>query len=255
MLSFFAILLAGCIILILVMFFCAMERRIVRHTIASSAWPSGKSHVTIFFISDIHRRKLTEPFLRQIKEPLDAIIIGGDLTEKGVPIERTRDNLRALRTLNCPVFFVWGNNDYEIDQTVFGRLLAEEGIQKLKNEHCFLQEHVCLVGLDDATGHRDNMKAAMPHRLNNMPFYTILISHNPGFQWDEVLKGKVSCVLTAHTHGGQIRFGRFGPYEHGGLSVQNGFHWLQTNGYGTSLVPLRFGARPESHVLHFCRKK
>ena len=68
----------------------------------------------MFFISDIHRRIVSESIIEEVSGKVDVVIIGGDLLEKGVPMERVKENIKKLKKLG-PILFVWGNNDYEVD--------------------------------------------------------------------------------------------------------------------------------------------
>ena len=55
----------------------------------------------MFFISDIHRRKIDDKLLAKIQSAheIDVVIIGGDLAEKGVPLTRIAKNIRKLAQL------------------------------------------------------------------------------------------------------------------------------------------------------------
>src|SRR5699024_10214274 len=109
------------ILIILLSFFSAFMFYQSHHdifnylTIYDEQLPSAFNDFRVFFISDIHRRHVYERTLRSIKEDINVIIIGGDITEKGVPLERTKENLEKLKKWNLPIYFVWGNNDYEED--------------------------------------------------------------------------------------------------------------------------------------------
>lgn len=56
-------------------------------------------------------------------------------------------------------------------------------------------------------------------------------------------------MLAGHTHGGQIRLGKWGLQEKGVFRLDGGRAKLISNGYGTSTLPLRLGAAPECHVI------
>lgn len=62
-------------------------------TIYDKRLPDAFNDFRIFFISDIHRRHINDNTLRSIKEEIDLIIIGGDITERGVPPTRVKMNL------------------------------------------------------------------------------------------------------------------------------------------------------------------
>src|SRR5690625_3287437 len=127
------------ILVILLSFFIAFMVYQAHHdiinylTIYDEKLPTAFNDFRVFFISDIHRRHVNESTLRSIKEDINVIIIGGDITEKGVPLERTKENLEKFKKWNLPIYFVWGNNDYEEDPEALYHLLVREGITILAN--------------------------------------------------------------------------------------------------------------------------
>ena len=60
---------------------------------------------------------------------------------------------------------------------------------------------------------------------------------------------ELSLLLSGHTHGGQIHLFGFSPYEKGRLKKENDLTVLISNGYGTTGVPLRLGAKAETHLI------
>ncbi|OKO95168.1 Phosphoesterase [Geobacillus proteiniphilus] len=91
------------------------HRNEVRHlTLSFPNFPDDCPRLAIFFISDIHRRTVCAQMLETVKGKADFVLIGGDLAEKGVPAARVRENVRRLRSV-AHVYFVWGNNDDEVD--------------------------------------------------------------------------------------------------------------------------------------------
>lgn len=200
----------------------------------------------IFFISDIHFRRVSRRLVHKAKSKADIVIIGGDLLEKNVPINRVRTNIRRLQEIG-PVIFVWGNNDIE-EQEQLGRLLEEEGVICLEND--IYQWGIGRHKLQIA-GLMDRYQKLAEWRLyekTQQPI-PVLVVHDP-----EVISKlndptTFDTALTGHTHGGQIRFGRFGIRERGGWKQRRGINVLISNGYGTTSLPLRFGAPAETHLL------
>lgn len=47
----------------------------------------------------------------------------------------------------------------------------------------------------------------------------LLLCHNPDIHEQMRESDGIDAVFSGHTHGGQIRFGRFGPYELGGTGT------------------------------------
>ncbi|RFB17002.1 metallophosphoesterase [Bacillus sp. HNG] len=250
MIYFLGILIVG-MLLLLFMWQEARLDRVVTKTLTFSDFPKSFKNLTIFFISDIHRREVSEKIINEVKGKADIVIIGGDLTEKGVPFERVKKNLQLINTVG-PTYFVWGNNDYEVDYHELDSLLLSMGIKILDNTAMFFEtedgEKLALLGIDDLKVGRSRLDLALLDAGDEADF-KILISHNPEIK--NVLKpdNKINLLLSGHTHGGQIRFWKFGLYPKGGVEYKNGMTIFISNGYGTSGIPLRFGAPPETHLI------
>ncbi len=67
---------------IIYMWIEAHRNRIIVQSLSFPTFPESFSRFRIFFISDIHRRRLSETFIRSLKGKVDLVVIGGDLTEK-----------------------------------------------------------------------------------------------------------------------------------------------------------------------------
>src|SRR3954447_7660061 len=90
----------------------AFQNTVLHHELMFEDFPDSFGKVSIFFISDIHKRLISDEVITEVTGKSDIVVIGGDLTEKKVPFERVKKNLEKLKKLG-PVYFVWGNNDYE----------------------------------------------------------------------------------------------------------------------------------------------
>ncbi|MBW8349109.1 metallophosphoesterase [Bacillus sp. IITD106] len=212
-------------------------------------FPKQMGTFNLFFISDIHRRRISDSIVEQIKEKADIIVIGGDLTEKGVPLERVTNNLKKLINI-APVFFVWGNNDYEIAPHQLREVFHSLGVKELLNNIYYINKNdkkIALIGLDDFTQELPPLDLLMDQIEEEA--FNILICHNPETIHAVPNIEKISLVLSGHTHGGQIRFFGIGPYRKGGIRKVRGTILLTSNGYGTTLLPLRLGAQAETHLL------
>ena len=62
----------------------AFQVNIKNHSLQIKEMQSGEK-LRVFFISDIHRRKIPDTLIKTLIGKVDIVIIGGDLTEKGVP--------------------------------------------------------------------------------------------------------------------------------------------------------------------------
>ncbi|MET3575117.1 metallophosphoesterase [Bhargavaea ullalensis] len=232
----------------------AKHATIRRHDAVVSGSGDGEGPA-LFFISDIHRRRVTDSLIRGAGGPFDAVIIGGDLAEGGVPAGRIRDNVKKLAGLG-PVYYVWGNNDREAGEEVIRDSILAAGGKILDNESVRLAgkgQRWMLVGTDDTSSYNvDIAKAFDGIRADDA---VIFVSHSPTV-FDMLGDGYDPAVrIAGHTHGGQIRLGRFGMLEKGSFQSDNGKVKLVSNGYGTSLLPLRLGAPAEVHVIRLRAEK
>ncbi|MGY0691798.1 metallophosphoesterase [Virgibacillus sp. FSP13] len=240
------------LVFIMYMVYQAHHDTINYQTIHDTSLPIGFDNYRIFFISDIHRRIIRDDTLQSITEKMDIVIIGGDLTEKGVPLERTRTNIKKLKRWNAPIYFVWGNNDYEADPPAIAKLLSEEGVIILANTHTDITaengDMLSILGLDCSYYREARMDLAMEHA--NGDFY-ILATHAPRTFYDLEAEEqqKANLVLAGHTHGGQIRIAGFGPYQRGGLQKHHHSNVIVSEGYGYTRLPFRLGTNAECHVL------
>lgn len=207
----------------------------------------------LFFIADIHRRTVKGDAISSIHENIDIVVVGGDLTEKGVPIERTRDNILKLKQLDAPIYFIWGNNDYEALPNRIYELLMEQNVTILANQNddvTINNNRVSFIGLDCCQYREARVDLAMENAEGE---YNILLTHAPSafYELDETSQRKLDVVLAGHTHGGQIRILGFGFFEKGGLTKFHNTTIIVTEGYGYTKLPFRLGTKSECHVLTF----
>jgi predicted MPP superfamily phosphohydrolase len=221
----------------------------VRHQDIELVKFRGEKPLTLFFISDIHRRKITNRLLKKVNTEIQAVIIGGDLAERGVPLRRIEQNIKALAKIG-PIYYVWGNNDREVGAHHIRRYIHNVGGIILENEAICInnsEQLVWLIGLEDVSSGRADIEKSFERVPDNVTI--IFVSHTP-FVFDKVRDNFHSDLLLAgHTHGGQIRLGKWGYYQKGTLLTDHDKVTLISNGFGTTLVPLRLGAPAECHIL------
>jgi predicted MPP superfamily phosphohydrolase len=245
-----AIILCTCFILLFWMVKQAFLNKVVKQELWFTDFPASFGKVSIFFISDIHRRIVSEKIISEVKGQVDMVVIGGDLTEKGVPMDRVKKNIERLRSLG-PAYFVWGNNDYEADFHELDVILFENGIKILDNTAAVFEseegDKLSLLGVDDLSQNRDRIDLALMDAEKNS--FKILACHYPKIMEKINPEYGISLVLSGHTHGGQIRLFGFGLYERGKIKKYHKTTLLISNGYGTTTIPLRLGAPAECHLL------
>lgn len=227
----------------------AFANRVLEHHI--QLIDQGNTLATrIFFISDIHRRVITEKIINKVRGKTDIVIIGGDLTEGKVPFTRVKQNLEKLSGL-APTYFVWGNNDYEVDTRMLEALLREQNVTILTNTSIVYVTSegvkINLIGIDDLVEGNPNLNEAL--NMSEPTGFRILLSHNPKIIDSINESHNIQLVLSGHTHGGQIRFLGFGLYENGGIKKVGKTLMFVSNGYGTTALPLRLGAKAQTHHI------
>lgn len=261
-----ALLVAALLGLVLAAYAVAVEPywiEVTRHHVAAPPGPPLK----LAHLSDLHVHRLgrRERHLLELleREKPDAIVITGDSLIDGVVFGSPRvgrDDFVYARAgellvrLRAPlgVWAVRGN--WENVRTVRDEraFYQGHGLKLLVNEAHELRPGVWLAGVDDPQG-RPDVEAA----FRSIPpgSFAIALFHSPAL-FDRVA-GRSSLALAGHTHGGQVRL----PFVHPfwlprgcgryleGWYEAKGSRLYVTRGIGTSLLPIRFLARPELALI------
>jgi predicted MPP superfamily phosphohydrolase len=172
--------------------------------------------------------------------------------------------VQALAGLRAPygVFGCLGNHE-TITQTEdsITRLFAAQGIHILRQDRAPIRlggDTLNLIGIDDSQPDlRVIARQVMPDTVN------ILLVHDQapdGF--DHAVELGIDLTLAGHTHGGQLSLeflhrglclSRFEtPYVSGWYEKSGGQLYVN-RGIGTTMFPIRLGARPEITVLELSR--
>lgn len=233
------------------MFYSAHRTSLKTHRMRVKSSSTIEEVLTVFFISDVHRRKIPHRLLEKVrsqKKSVDLVIIGGDLAEKGVPYDRVKSNVEKLSTLG-PVYFVWGNNDREIGEVNVREIITSVGGTVLDNLSVRIPEHPqwIISGADDPSSGKTDLKNAVSFEEDYM--YQLVVVHNPSMFNKIKQFSEPDLYMGGHTHGGQIRFGPFGMQPRGSFKEDSTCARLISNGFGTTLIPLRFGAPSETHLI------
>lgn len=237
------IMMIACLSVLFYMWMQANENNIRKHEILTIG---EREPLHLFFISDTHARKINKKLIQSIGHKMDAVIIGGDFVDRRTNEQTLLDNIQLLKSLG-PVYFVWGNNDCEYGEQKLRKLFAEQQITILENESVAIakQDQLYLSAVVYKKNEVDIDKALQNSQLEK----TVFIAHNPE-QFRKVLKNyEPLFMIGGHLHGGQIRLGSWGVQPHGYFKRIGKRYELVSNGYGTTLLPLRLGARPECHVI------
>ena len=254
-----------------------------RYTLTPPHWPAGLK-LRIVALADIHacRPWMTPERIASLVEDANAqqadlIVLLGDYIA-GMPLVTgpvmPSQWASALSGLEAPlgVLSILGNHDWWGDgfaqragagPTIARKALEKVGIPVLENDVMRLEkdghgvwiaglaDQLALLptraragfkGLDDLDGTLAKVSDASP---------VILLAHEPDIF--PTVPSRVSLTLSGHTHGGQVRlFGyspvvpsRFGNRYAYGHVVENDRNLIVSGGLGFSIVPVRFGMRPE----------
>ncbi len=230
---------------LLYMWKVAHEDNVLQHQLLLKG---AQEKVRLFFISDTHLRKINRRMIEQLDGHFDAVIIGGDFADGRTPIERIHDNLKLLTSLG-PTYFVWGNNDREVGEERLKGILQEHGVQIIVNDAILLpkKNRFWLSAIEDTTIKEYSFDKAFAKVGKND--LVVFIAHNPGVFAKVRAKFRADLMMGGHLHGGQIRIGPYSMHPNGSYREREGVMTLVSNGYGTTLLPLRFGAKPQCHII------
>jgi predicted MPP superfamily phosphohydrolase len=238
-------------------------------TVALERLPEAFDGTRLLFISDLHRRVIPDEMIDRCREAggADLVLVGGDLREKGVPVSRSCENIRKLRSI-APVYLVYGNNDHDDDLRPLEVMLEEERVRLLVNEAVVLEQRdgsrIRLAGVDDPRTKRDRLALALSEPDDGRSLFTILLAHDPIISTRLQPETPVDLVLCGDTHGGQVVLPFLGPIvrRHSVVKLRRGWFELMIRktteapvrlfvscGFGTSGLPIRLGTPAELHLF------
>ncbi len=237
-------------------------------SIALPDYPPGARPVRVVFLTDTHMAgpdqspaRLERIVARINVHKPDLVLLGGDyigepkLWGRAYSLEQT---VSAFSRFRAPlgVVAVLGNHDYWNDAAAVEAALRAAGVTVLRNS-AVRRGPLVLGGIDDAyTGQADAQavfRAMRPHKGAH-----VLLSHSPDI-FPKLPPGSPP-LLVGHTHCGQIQVPLMGPAfvpsDYGtryacGLYEEDGNQMIVSGGVGTSVVPLRLGARPDYWLISF----
>jgi uncharacterized protein len=224
--------------------------------------PEPLEGLRIGLLSDLHAGRVTSArTLRRAVELLmaqrpDVIAITGDFADR-----RSEDYgpaFEALRPLRAPlgVFAVPGNHDHAVGIGGWYRAMrAAPHILDATNRYHMRSVgavRFCIAGVDDLEESDPEVVLPPPGDRD----FTLLLAHNPdSAELARRSYDAVDLIVSGHTHGGQVRLPGVGAVERKSEIYDAGLRrrpWTQvytSRGVGATLLPVRFGARPEVALL------
>lgn len=236
-----------------------------RASVVLSTMPAGAKPVTVALLSDIHPAEPNMPVARLARivsqvnalKP-DVVVLAGDLVSdpglalRPYPIAASIAPLGRLRA-SLGVYAVIGNHDYWRGTQSVRKELARQGITVL-DRNAREVGPLAIGGLSNPHVSRKGLAATLGamHRVKGGQ---ILVSHYPDpFAH---LPANTGLMLAGHTHCGQIRVFGWAPVTNSaygqryacGVVRERGNTLVVTAGLGTSVIPVRLGARPDLWLI------
>ncbi|TGE08842.1 metallophosphoesterase [Hymenobacter fodinae] len=242
---------------------CFLERFFIEvneFTITESI--AGTPHLRVIQLSDLHLRSISYQLTRLTKKinelKPDLLCITGDAIDKAENIQLLNSFLQLLH-LDIQKVAILGNWEYwgKVDLVNLASIYESNNCRLLINQtalYRFGNKTIAVTGLDDYVGGRPDLPAAL--QTHTSSDYHIILNHCP--EYTDIITAqlekdrKADFILSGHTHGGQINLFGFIPFlPQGSGKYVKGWYQEDTTklyvskGVGTSLVPVRFGARAE----------
>ncbi len=262
--------------------------RVSRHTLGTES--GARPPLRIVQLSDLHLRHIdrhAERIARTVHDLApDLLLLTGDVIDRGDALSLL-DTFLALLPRTSHAFAILGNWEHwaRVDLAALERLYETHAIELLVNRSVRITHHgtpMLLTGLDDATGGTPDLAAAL--RDAEPAVNHLLLAHSPAYherlhvelqrihdaarpapgdtgaastQPPVTHRFTPDCMLSGHTHGGQINLFGWAPFRPpgSGTYVHGWYHRDEqpalyvSAGLGTSVVPVRFGATPEIAVF------
>lgn len=242
---------------------------VVRRSLALRDLPPELTGLRLALVCDLHRGPaVSERYLAEVITSVnslapDLVLLPGDFVSRSD--EFFPDVTRLLSQLQPRIgsLATLGNHDHWEGRERAWQALHRAGIRTIDNHRLFLtpsgalqerptERGLCLAGVGDLWEDEPDLAAALQGTPERMP--RLLLSHNPDFAEEGPGQARVDLQLSGHTHGGQIVLPGLGPVASGsrhgvkylaGLVQGPGWPVYVSRGIGTSVLPVRVGARPE----------
>jgi len=230
------------------------------------AGPTGDRPIRVVQLSDLHMQSVGDRERAVAAEVArlrpDLVVLPGDVIDRADALGVLDTFLTLLGSVQKVA--VLGNWEYwsGVDFAALRSLYEQRhGTRLLINDaaqYRFGDRALQVIGLDDFTAGRPD-----PSLLKNTAIgvISIVVQHSPGWFETPLAKSfdrRFPLCLAGHTHGGQVAlFGLALWTPRGSGSFTAGRYdspmcpVYVSRGIGTSILPIRFGARPEIAVFTF----
>jgi uncharacterized protein len=234
--------------------------RINEHELPDRPAPSPR--LTVVQLADLHLQRVhagLRTMCRELSElQPDLLLFTGDAVDRTDKLP-VLAQLLTLLPVATPKMAILGNWEYwgQVDRAALARLYAAHGGRLLVNESVRLtlgRRVVSVTGLDDLLGGQPDFEQAL--RSYQPANLHLVLTHCP--QHADVIRVAyraqpfVDLILSGHTHGGQVALGSYAPIRPPG----SGWYTEElpplfvSQGIGTSVLPVRLGARATAEVFY-----
>ncbi len=249
--------------------YLAQQLDVVEKAYHHPALPTPFQGLKIAYVSDIHwGTYFSDSRLQQLIDRVNAleadlILLGGDYAEDADGALRFWQNKPAFRA-RIATLCIFGNHDRTLPESHFPRIqraMKAAGAIPLVNDVWTMEKDgktLAISGIDDYyNGYPDLGRVA---RLCRDADFTIFLPHTPDVLPDVYEMSETPffhLALCGHTHGGQVALFGWAPIPssllgnryRSGWYHEQGVDILVSNGVGTSMLPVRFGVRPQIHLI------
>lgn len=228
---------------------------VTRHRVGHGARPLRVVQLSDLHLHGIHHFETDVAATVSTLAP-DAIVLTGDSIDDPGGLAALEEFLGMLPP-ETPKYAVLGNWDYwaRVSVSAIRNTYERNNCRVLINETVVHERDgraIRFTGADDfVAGQPDLGAAEQPDR--DIPH--VLLAHCPGYREhaDKVAAGRFACMLSGHTHGGQIRLFGFAPvlprgsggYVSGWYRESGRLPLYVSRGVGTTMIRVRLGSPPE----------
>ncbi|MBE9511735.1 MAG: metallophosphoesterase [Bacteroidetes bacterium] len=220
----------------------------------------GFDELNIVAVSDIHlgtmvNKTKIKRLIHNIKQlNPDLVLIAGDIIDDNIKVVKHYDLLNYFKDLNPKygVYSCMGNHEYI--GRAYNQLgyFEKNGIHMLKDTTIKVDNKFYIIGRDDIGGKNfsGNKRISLDELTKDIDFKfpVFLLDHQP-YKLEKTAEFAVDLQFSGHTHNGQIwplnyLTGLLFEEDWGYLKKKN-THFYITSGYGTAVIPIRVGNKPE----------
>lgn len=220
----------------------------------------GFDELKIVAVSDIHlgtmvnKAKITRLIhnIRQLNP--DLVLIAGDIIDDNIEVVKHYDLLNWFKDLNPKygVYSCLGNHEYIGRAYTDLDYFEKNGIHMLKDTTIKIDDKFYIIGRDDIGGKvfSGKKRKSLDELTRDIDFKlpVFLLDHQP-YKLEKTAEFAVDLQFSGHTHNGQIwplnyLTGLLFEEDWGYLKKKN-THFYVSSGFGTAVIPIRVGNKPE----------